>query len=98
MNFNTQFPDSIYMICGENPQDCNICKNEVFSPVVNGYVHDPLNGKVFCPFGMGNGLNQNIISDQIFINSENLIKTKWGRAPQLDPRSLTKIGLSWRTS
>jgi hypothetical protein len=94
---NKYIPDSVYMVCGEETQDCGVCSNSVFSPVVNGKVHDPLSGKVFCPFGMGETLNQNIMEDQFNLN-RNLQRTPWGMAPQLDPRPLSKIGLSWRTS
>ena len=106
-NFNKQnaiIPDSVYTICGEQTQDCTICSNNVYSPVVNGYVHDPLNGKVFCPFGKGESMNQSIMADQSFMNSFNINnfvnfpKTTWGRAPQMDPRPLSKIGLTWITS
>jgi len=104
---NNYIPDSVYTICGEQTQDCNICSNNVYSPVVNGFVHDPRNGKVFCPFGKGQSMNQSIVYDQSYINSLNVNKinnktnytqTTWGRAPQMDPRPLSKIGLSWRTS
>jgi len=96
---NNYIPDSVYMICGEETQDCGVCSNSVFSPVVNGKVHDPLNGKVFCPFGMGDSLNQSIYADQSSLNAFNNYKpTTWGRAPQLEPRPLSKIGLEWRTS
>jgi len=94
-------PDSIYTICGENTQDCPICSNTLYSPIVNGMVHDTQRGKVFCPFGVGDSMNQMIYSDQKTLNDSkgpNWDKTTWGRAPQLDPRSLTKIGLEWRTS
>jgi hypothetical protein len=98
-------PDSVYMVCGSETQDCNnVCSNTVFSPVVNGYVHDPYNGKVFCPFGKKNSMNQTIFGDQGFLNYSNIItnnnytRTTFGQAPQLDPRSLAKIGLEWRTS
>ena len=104
MNY-TYIPDSVYTICGEETQQCDsICSNNVWSPVVNDYVHDPYNGKVFCPFGKGESMNQSIISDQSYVNSFNLnninnyAKTTWGRAPQMDPRALSKIGLTWRTS
>jgi hypothetical protein len=93
-------PDSVYTICGEDTQDCNICSNVVWSPVVNGYVHDPQNGKVFCPFGKGNTMNTPIYGDQAFLvklNPQNFQNTTWGRAPQLSPRPLAKIGLEWRT-
>jgi len=97
-------PDSVFMVCGEKTQDCGVCSNKVYSPVVNGYVHDPLIGKVFCPFGKGNSMNQSISSDQGYINGYNMAtnsnyaRTTWGHAPQMDPRALTKVGLSWRTS
>lgn len=94
-------PDSVYTMCGEdtNLAPCEICSNVVWSPVVNGFVHDSQNGKVFCPFGKGNTMNTSIYSDQEFINSmNNRPLTTWGRVPQLDPRTLTKIGLEWRTS
>ena len=92
-------PDSIYSICGEDTQDCNACSNVVWSPVVNGYVHDTQSGKVFCPFGKGDLLNKPIFNDQIYINKLNdKPPTTWGRAPQLSPRSLIKIGLEWRTT
>ena len=97
-------PDSIYMVCGENTELCNVCTNEVYSPVVNGKVHDPYNGKVFCPFGMGDSFNQNTLFDQYSINTQkinnnvNYQTSTWGKVPQLDPRPLAKIGLEWRTS
>jgi len=97
-------PDSVYTICGENTQSCNLCSNVVFSRVVNAPVHDSDRGKVFCPFGIGNSMNQPIYGDQAILTEENKAinpnwgKTTWGHVPQLDPRPLTKIGLSWRTS
>ena len=106
-NYSVQkdyLPDSIYLLCGEETQSCDICQNELYSNVVNGPVHDTLRGKVFCPFGIGNSMNQPIFGDQGIINNQNLLNqpgwgsTTWGHAPQMDPRPLTKIGLSWRTS
>jgi len=97
-------PDSVYTLCGEYTQDCNVCSNKIFSPIVNGFVHDTLRGKVMCPFGMGESMNQPIFGDQGILNNNfiqnnpNWGKTTWGHVPQLDPRSLTEIGLSWRTS
>ena len=94
-------PDSVYTICGEDTQDCTICSNVVWSPVVNGFVHDSQNGKVFCPFGKGNSMNTPIYGDQSFLvqlNPGKFQNTTWGRAPQLEPRPLAKIGLEWRTS
>ena len=97
-------PDSIYTICGENTQDCGVCENKLYSNVVSGMVHDSQRGKVFCPFGMGESMNQPIYGDQDILNAKNISsqpmwgKTTWGHVPQMDPRSLTKIGLTWRTS
>jgi len=94
---NDFLPDSLYMVCeGQNGNNtCADCSNVVWSPVVNGYVHDSQTGKVFCPFGKGNSMNQDIMNDQDSIHYQ---RTKWGMAPQMDPRSLARIGLSWRTS
>ena len=89
-------PDSVYTLCGEDISACDNCSNIIYSPVVHGYVNDTLRGKVYCPFGVGNSMNQSIYSDQNTLNKSEF--TTWGRAPQLDPRSLAKIGLSWRTS
>jgi len=103
-NSKDYIPDSVYMVCGEQTQDCNVCSNEVYSPVVNGKVHDPLNGKVFCPFGKGDSLNQSVYYDQQSLNGNyirqipNYQTTTWGKVPQLEPRPLAHIGLSWRTS
>ena len=97
-------PDSVYMICGEQTQDCGICSNNLYSPVLSGMVHDTLRGKVLCPFGKGESMNQPIFGDQGIANATSIqtnpgwSKTTWGHVPQMDPRSLTKIGLSWRTS
>jgi len=97
-------PDSVYTICGEFTQDCGVCSNNVYSPVVNSYVHDSQRGKVFCPFGKNNTMNKRIYGDQGYLNLSNLMtnpnysQTTFGRAPQLDPRPLSKIGLEWRTS
>ena len=94
-------PDSIYTLCGEDTQDCSICSNVLWSPVVNGYVHDSQNGKVFCPFGKGDSMNTPIYGDQSFLvqsNPQAFKSTTWGRVPQLTPRPLSKIGLEWRTS
>ena len=94
-------PDSIYTICGEYTQDCGNCSNMVWSNVVHGYVHDSQRGKVFCPFGMGNSMNTPVFGDQSFINNQQTQAWKtstWGHVPQMDPRPLSKIGLTWRTS
>jgi len=103
-NYKNYIPDSIYTICGENTQDCAVCSNVLYSPIVNAEVHDTQRGKVFCPFGMGESMNQPIYGDQLLLNKNystsnpNWAKSTWGHVPQLDPRPLTKIGLSWRTS
>jgi hypothetical protein len=97
-------PDSIYMVCGEQTNKCGVCDNSIYSPVVNGMVHDSQRGKVFCPFGMDNSMNQPIYGDQSIANSNyirqnpNWGKTTWGHVPQMDPRPLSQIGLHWRTS
>jgi hypothetical protein len=94
-------PDAIYSLCGEDTQECDNCSNVLWSPVVNGYVHDTLRGKVFCPFGQGNSMNKRIYGDQSFLVKLTPGKfegTTWGRAPQLDPRPLAQVGLEWRTT
>jgi hypothetical protein len=94
-------PDSVYAICGEQTNACNVCSNVLWSRALNAYVHDTQSGKVFCPFGKGQSLNTPIYSDQAYLNLLNPdknINTTWGRAPQLDPRPLALIGLEWRTS
>ena len=98
---NNYLPDSIYTLCGEDTQGCNVCSNVVWSPVVNGYVHDSQNGKVFCPFGKGNTMNTPIFGDQAYLvksNPQAFMGTTWGRVPQLTPRPLARIGLSFRTN
>ena len=92
-------PDSIYLLCGEYTEDCSMCENVAWSNELNGYVHDSQRGKVFCPFGKKNTMNLPIFGDQGFLNNKYSVKnTKFGHAPQLDPRPLSKIGLEWRTS
>ena len=92
------------MLCGEDTQDCTICTNKLYSPVVGGVVLDSQRGKVFCPFGMGSSMNQPIFGDQATANANYISQksdwgnTTWGHVPQMGPRSLAKIGLSWRTS
>ena len=102
MSVYNYIPDSVYTICGEQTQDCNICSNNVYSPVVGGEVHDSLTGKVLCPFGKTDTMNISIYSDQKFLDlsninsNDNYYKTTWGRVPQVDPRPLARIGFSWR--
>ena len=92
-------PDSIYTLCGSATQDCKNCLNRVHSTELNAFVHDSQRGKVFCPFGTNGTMNQTIFGDQGYLNGVyNFKDTTWGRAPQLYPRSLSKIGLEWRTS
>ena len=94
-------PDSIYSVCGEDTQACNVCSNEVYSTALNAKVHDTLRGKVFCPFGMGESLNTPIYGDQSYLvqlQPNRFQGSTWGRAPQLDPRPLVKVGLHWRTT
>lgn len=95
-------PDSIYSICSGKP--CDVCSNEMYSNITGSIVHDSQTGKVFCPFGKGNTMNGYINNDQLYLDKMNInlkpgySSTKWGHVPQADPRSLSKIGLSWRTS
>ncbi len=92
-------PDSIYSVCGA--EECNVCSNQVYSTALNQVVHDTLRGKVFCPFGMGESLNTPIYQDQAYLvglQPSRFQNTTWGRAPQLDPRPLVKVGLQWRTT
>jgi hypothetical protein len=104
IKYSDYIPDSVYTICGEFTQDCSVCDNRVYSPVLNNYVHDSQRGKVFCPFGKNNSMNKPIFGDQGFLNLSNIINnpnytnTTFGQAPQLNPRPLSKIGLEWRTS
>lgn len=94
-------PDSIYSLCGEDTQNCTVCPNTLWSPEVNGLVHDTLRGKVFCPFGKGNSMNRSNYGDQAYLvglTPQKFQNTTWGRAPQLNPLPLARIGLEWRTS
>jgi len=96
MNQSKWIPDSLYGVCSEN--GCpSVCSNEVYSPITKSFVHDSQVGKVFCPFGMDNSMNQSIFTDQQVLNTR-ITQTPWGRAPQLDPRPLTKVGLRWIVS
>ena len=93
-------PDFIYNDCRAMPSGCTVCNNMVYSNFLDGYVHDTERGKVFCPFGKGESLNQSIYAPQLLLDrtqGTNYLNTKWGHAPQLYPRPLTKIGLEWRT-
>jgi hypothetical protein len=94
---NTYIPDSIYGECVNDTNACTKCSNLVYSSQLGNYVHDSQRGKVFCPFGSGDSMNQSIFVDQMNIGNQ-ISNTKWGRAPQLYPRPLSKIGLDWRTS
>jgi hypothetical protein len=93
-------PDFIYNDCRAMPSACTVCNNMVYSNILDGYVHDTERGKVFCPFGKGESLNQSIYAPQLLLDrtqGRDYLNTKWGHAPQLYPRPLTKIGLEWRT-
>jgi len=92
-------PDSTYSLCAEQTQNCTVCYNNVFSRVLNSEVHDTLAGKVFCPFGKYDSMDTPIFQDQDYLNRlNNVLTTQWGRAPQLDPRSLVRVGLEFRTN
>ena len=91
-------PDYVYASCTAQ-SGCDICSNTEYSSVLDGPVHDTLRGKVFCPFGKVGTMNGSIYADQTWLNNaQDLPLTTWGRAPQLNPRPLTKIGLSWISS
>ena len=101
---NNYIPDSIYTICGNDPSNCANCSNVVSTRVFNNYIvaHDPLRGKVLCPFGTKNSMNQSNFSDQLYNynteiqSNEYYTQTPFGRAPQMNPRPLSKIGIHWR--
>jgi hypothetical protein len=88
-------PDSIY---SSYPEQQSICKNVAYSPITRTIVHDSMRGKVFCPFGAGNTMNQSIFADQAIMDIKYQNSTKWGMAPQLDPRPLTRIGIRYLTT
>ncbi len=92
MNNNTYryIPDSLTNSFG--------CQNEIWSPAIGTTVYSPFIAKTNCPFGKSNTANQGIFMDQYYINQQMNTKTPWGRAPQMDPRPLAKIGSEWRTS
>jgi hypothetical protein len=93
-------PDFIYNDCRGEPSECTVCSNTVYSRLLNGNVHDVERAKVFCPFGKGESMNLSVFLSQLDLDStkkKEYFKTKWGHAPQLDPRPLAKIGLEWRT-
>lgn len=96
---NNYTPDSIYMVCGHmnNSNSCEICSNSTTSNLFPGInIEGTRRGFAYCPFGKKDSMNQSIFVDQQSIN--NNTSTKWGRVPQLPPRSLSLIGLDWRTS
>ena len=81
-------PDSIYTICESDTEgSCTVCSNNVFSPVVNGTVHDIQRAKVFCPFGKDESMNKSNYDDQDYLTKLiNTPLTTWGRVPQLNPK------------
>jgi len=90
-------PDSLFMMCGhlEKSKYCDICSNKANSKLLNGAVNATEIGLAYCPFGKNDSMNKSIFMDQDSVNYGN---TQWGRAPQMDPRPLSRIGLDWRTS
>ena len=76
--------------------NCDSCENMEYSSELNGYVHDVERAKVFAPFGRIGTMNKNIFQSQNDLYKDENTKTKWGHAPQLNPRPLTRIGLEWR--
>lgn len=93
-------PDFIYNNCRSYPSTCDVCTNTVYSSLLDANVRDTERAKVFCPFGKGQSMNINIFNSQLVLDSQygrEYLNTKWGHAPQLNPRPATKIGLEWRT-
>ena len=81
---NINIPDTRnYIPDSINTTECNNTINSFYGPV-NG----PERGLYTCPFG----LNENI---GVFFR-ESLGNTTWGRVPQLDPRSIARIGNEYR--
>jgi len=95
MNPAPWIPDSIY---SSYPEQQDVCKNVAYSPITRSLVHDSLTGKVFCPFGAGNSMNRSIFEDQSVLNQTFAQNTPFGKAPQLDPRPLARIGIRYMTS
>jgi hypothetical protein len=95
MQYSPWIPDSIY---SSYPEQQTVCKNVAYSPITRSLVHDSQTGKVFCPFGTDNSMNQSIYADQEVLNQRISTSTPFGRVPQLDPRPLARIGIRWMTT
>ena len=101
-------PDSVWSLClqgDSQSQLSNVCQqiaqNQIYSPVVQGMVTDTLRGKTWAPFGMGNSSQRSIQGDQEYLYNQrpsDYTTTTWGRAPQLSPRPLARIGQEFRTA
>lgn len=77
-------PDTLYNVKpAQYMQD--VCVNELHGIKVNE------RGFTKCPFGTVDSANKGI-----FFKESIPQNTQWGRVPQLDPRSLKKIGMEWR--
>ena len=78
-------PDSLY---AQSPSEMKkLCSDCL--PTCIGCIKSTERGIVNCPFGMNP-------QKGIFFKEQQLPNTQWGRAPQLDPRSLNRIGMEWR--
>lgn len=90
MDYTHYIPDSIHARCDNK---CNICSSNIeYSKRLKLEIQQTKRGKVFCPFGKKENIDLDIYFNQIHKNTD----TTWGRVPQLDPRSLSRIGLEWR--
>jgi len=95
---NNYTPDSLYMTCSAASitGNCTDCYNQITTNLYPGNVYAPERVYSFGPFGKGESSNTDIFMDQRSIRYPQ--DTTWGRVPQLTPRSLTLVGLDWRTS
>ena len=76
--------------------NCDVSDNVEYSSELDAYVHGVQRAKVFAQFGKVGTMNQSIFQYQNDLYKDENTKTKWGHAPQLNPRPLTRIGLEWR--
>ena len=81
-------PDSVYAPFSVN--NLNFCSNKINT--LEGVVTAPERAsEIKCPFGTNDSFNKGI-----FFKETQLPYSTWGRVPQLNPRSLNKIGMEWR--
>ena len=81
-------PDSIY--APFSPKQMSFCSNTIETSYGTVSAPERANG-IKCPFGTSNSFNKGI-----FFKEQDYQPTQFGRVPQLDPRSLKKIGREWR--